>query len=54
MDPTECLEIIRGLIEDINRDDYTDRYTIDLIDAIASLDHWISRGGFLPEQWRKD
>jgi hypothetical protein len=67
MDPTANLKKQRELIEKFrsitegegSTDDFTgDCYRVvclteDLTVLIEALDGWISKGGFLPEQWRR-
>jgi len=47
MDPTKTLEELRELTQGDTLDGLTD----DIVERFAGLDDWISKGGFLPEQW---
>ena len=45
MDPNAALNTIRALMD--STDD------VELREAIEDLDNWLSRGGFLPEDWAR-
>jgi len=45
MDPNGCLDTIRALLEDTD--------DVELREAIEDLDNWLTRGGFLPEDWAR-
>lgn len=55
MDPTECLREIRRLTAKRNNDPSS----FDSVDAAMlcelfdGLDLWMTKGGFLPEQWQE-
>jgi len=53
MDPDKALKTIRHITAKIRlrsaRMNDVDR----LEEAVTALDEWISKGGFLPEAWRK-
>lgn len=57
MDPNEALRLIREAIKRMqaasHADDYTDAAS-DLADAVQALDEWLTRGGFLPEEWHRN
>jgi hypothetical protein len=59
MDPTAALVTIRNLIAEIEATG-SDRYLAlsQLADSLAehvkALDQWMTRGGFLPRQWRPE
>jgi hypothetical protein len=47
MDPNTNLEQIRALVaERIEAGD-------ELVELVEALDNWITRGGFLPRDWKK-
>jgi hypothetical protein len=48
MDPNETLEQIRALAKYIGDHDYDA-----LVDLVNSLDSWLSKGGFLPDRWKR-
>lgn len=55
MDPTATLVSIRALVKVINESSVTydlARYAEELADLVDGLDRWMTRGGFLPTQWR--
>ena len=43
MDPDECLRRIRELLDDS-----------ELAERVRHLDTWLTSGGFLPDDWRKN
>ena len=45
LDPNAVLNTIRALMD--STDD------VELREAIEDLDNWLSRGGFLPEDWAR-
>lgn len=54
MDPTAALQEIRELLKMDTRIAEHDGPSLDrLLELIDGLDGWMSKGGFLPEQWRK-
>ena len=52
MDPDQTLENIRELYKTILRGEYTDADSYQLAEAAESLDQWLSKKGFLPEDWK--
>lgn len=55
MDPTETLRVIRDIILIINstgNDARLAELACDLAERVDALDAWMTRGGFLPVQWR--
>ena len=55
MDPTECLAEIRRLTAKRNNDP-SSFDTVDaamLCELVDGLDAWLTKGGFLPSQWRR-
>ena len=48
MDPNKTLEQIRALAKYIGDHDYDA-----LVDLVNSLDSWLSKGGFLPDRWKR-
>jgi hypothetical protein len=52
MDPDECLRTIREIVQRINDDDHLESDLGELSDAFEALDGWLSRGGFLPDDWK--
>jgi hypothetical protein len=53
MDPNETLRQIRTLANRILNDEYTEYDSLELAELIDSLDNWILKGGFLPNNWQK-
>jgi len=53
VDPNAALENAREAIRRIQTEKDTDAYVADLVDAFEALDGWLSRGGFLPEEWKR-
>lgn len=59
MDPNEALRMLRGAYsrwEDTvgaHTGEHIDAAS-DLRDAAIALDEWLSRGGFLPEDWQRN
>jgi hypothetical protein len=51
MDPDECLRTIREIVQRITEDDHVESDLHELADAFESLDLWLSKGGFLPDDW---
>lgn len=57
MDPNEALKTIRTFTENIGLLDYDNPREIrdallELAEAVAGLDEWLSKGGFLPDAWQ--
>jgi hypothetical protein len=54
MDPNETLRALRELVEQVYGDDEGDvnDQLEDFAGYFESLDGWISKGGFLPRDWR--
>lgn len=55
MDPNEALARIRRMVDQIiaQPSTATSDDAIALAEVVEGLDHWIARGGFLPEAWAK-
>lgn len=62
MDPTETLRELRTRVfyAQAHRDDGLEFPEVDpeenvarIVELIQALDAWLSRGGFLPQQWEK-
>ena len=57
MDPDATLADIKWTIRTFNAGrkdpDMAQPDMGEFIDLVDSLDHWISRGGFLPESWER-
>lgn len=56
MDPNATLAVIRDLQNELaSTEDHITAHEIadELSGAIASLDYWLSNGGFLPEDWQQ-
>lgn len=51
MDPEEALRQIRELANPDNCFDARDCY-LELAELVRGLDEWITRGGFLPADWK--
>ena len=57
MDPTKTLMELRELLHQLNNDQNALELRERLREAsekFAALDGWISRGGFLPEDWTSE
>ena len=59
MDPDQCLKELREAVEEMKRE-ISKGFDGDLGDAadkaiikFEAIDGWLSRGGFLPEDWKK-
>jgi hypothetical protein len=55
MDPTVTLTLIRSMIAEIDgahSDEKLAPLACDLAELVTDLDEWLTRGGFLPAQWR--
>lgn len=55
MDPTATLIAIRALVKVIHENNDSERWeelATDLAEVAEALDGWMTRGGFLPVQWR--
>jgi len=52
MDPNATLKEIREILNDRKVADNADLDR--LADCVEDLDHWLVRGGFLPEPWERD
>lgn len=56
MDPNTVLTRIRQLIEQLSEVELESydhaALSEELADAIASLDCWLNKGGFLPDDWK--
>ena len=57
MDPNETLNEIRDLMTESQKPGQSTIALADLADDLVSslraLDEWLSRGGFLPEPWKR-
>jgi len=51
MDPDACLNEIRRLVDIAFSEGLDSAQEDELVDRIASLDRWLSSGGFLPKDW---
>lgn len=61
MDPNEALRLAREAVGELLQADddgnFTDPQTTNLgqlIEAFTALDEWLSRDGFLPDDWRPE
>lgn len=55
MDPNEALRRLRRLCEALSdRDDYDNEVAGELAGQFEALDQWISKGGFLPDDWQRN
>ena len=52
MDPNTCLEMCRKLAKRALQGEEVD--VEELAEAFQNLDNWLSEGGFLPSEWRRD
>ena len=57
MDPNEALRLARGVVEKFHQPDDDSETDLEdlrrLVEAFDALDGWLSRGGFLPEEWER-
>lgn len=56
MDPNETLRITRDEIKKASNARTTEEYSDHAsaaMDAMEALDEWLSKGGFLPEPWKR-
>ena len=56
MDPNKALEDVRDIIARIeDTDDVLPTFELaeQLAEIVGGLDEWLSRGGFLPDDWRR-
>ena len=57
MDPNTNLEQQRAMVEITlrNKEDYVDPGdALELIQLMADLDEWLTKGGFFPQEWLKE
>lgn len=55
MDPNAALAEIRELTAAFEHDGATDEHdAVRLAELVSGLDEWLTRGGFLPDAWRRD
>lgn len=54
MDPNEALERIRDLVEEAREHWELSEDAQTLLDEIEALDSWLTRGGFLPDEWAQN
>lgn len=64
MDPTEALKRIRGYLHSVDAivngpdEDTSVSVMVDTLEAlrdqVRDLDEWLTKGGFLPDQWRTE
>lgn len=54
MDPNETLRRIRAALDTIASLGNKPAAVNELVDAVVDLDGWLSRGGFLPDDWRPE
>lgn len=52
MDPDACLKEIRSKLAEVANSNSIDPDRF--YELVASLDEWISKGGFLPEAWQTE
>lgn len=53
MDPNEALGRIREALDAFNNDEDGDWDPLDLVEPLESLDSWLTRDGFLPDDWAR-
>ena len=53
MDPNETLDAIRRVIKRINEGESQSDDFEGICDLFEAFDEWMSKGGFLPTDWRK-
>lgn len=52
MDPNATLEEIRWALDFVDNNPVSEEFQ-ELADSVRSLDEWLSKGGFLPQDWRR-
>jgi hypothetical protein len=55
MDPNATLELLRGLAAQILEqfaEDATTDLGVELAEAVENMDHWLTKGGCLPDAWQ--
>lgn len=53
MDPDTALETIRALVKGYQDEEgITGRDVTTLVETVAGLDEWLTKGGFLPKDWK--
>ena len=52
MDPNAALEALRQLVKQVYSGARTDPWLF--AEHFENLDEWLSKGGFLPEAWKKE
>ena len=54
MDPDAALKEMRALVEEVlNDDDPSEDSAERMSELFDGLDGWISKGGFLPQDWQR-
>jgi len=56
VNPDSTLEGIRGIVSAVRSGEHPEaafRQLDNLAQLVASLDAWLSRGGYLPDAWRE-
>jgi hypothetical protein len=58
MDPNEALRRVRRMVQSILEEGaaegvVNDSDVLELVEHVAALDNWLTRGGFLPDSWRR-
>lgn len=53
MDPDAVLAKIREILQQ-HPERFDDERFAELANSIEALDYWLSRGGFLPQAWRRE
>lgn len=53
MDPTEALRLLRELTKEILAGNHHYDVVCQHVEQFEALDAWLSKGGFLPEDWAK-
>jgi hypothetical protein len=54
MDPNETLDRLRELTDFGDTHEDVERTLDEVSDLFTAMDDWLSRGGFLPDDWRKN
>lgn len=54
MDPDEALKRIREGVKEYYSDGWTTGQGDELVQDVKDLDEWMTKGGFVPSQWRRN
>lgn len=52
MDPNAALANLRTMVKEALDDPAAEVSLVELAEQFNALDHWIEKGGFLPDDWK--